>query len=313
VTSPRHVPVMPDEVLGFLAPEPGGQYVDCTVGSGGHARLILEASSPDGELLGIDADPHALEIARTRLADFGDRVKLVRGRYERVAEIVESAFFDNVAALLIDTDVSMDQLLGPVGRGRGFTHSGDEPLLMTLDPDQETTATSLLRDLSEGELLEVFGQVLRGGEARKVVRAIVRERAEEPIKRTGQFTRLLTRALGRSGPALKKRISAAYLAMRLATNRDLTALRSGIEGAVEVLRPGGVLVVLTYQGLTHRVARRTLRELEGGAAGPARLIGAPQREARIEVLHGTPLRPSSAETERNAAARSAALFAARKL
>lgn len=313
MTSAEHIPVMPAEVLRYLAPRPAGTYLDCTVGSGGHARLILEDSSPDGRLVAIDCDPSQLEIARTRLAEYGERVRLVRGRYERVTEILSDLDLDNVDGSLIDCGPSLDQLVGEVGRGRGFSHSRDEPLLMTLDPDQETTAVSLLRDLSEAELTEVFGQVLRGGEARKVVRAIVRERAREPIERTGQLTRVLARALGRSGPALQKRMAAAYLALRIAVGDETEALRSGIEGAVEALRPGGVLVVLTFHGLEHRAARSKLRELQGGPAGPARLVGAPEREAKVEVLTPKPLSPSEAEIGQNPAARSARLHAARRL
>jgi len=315
VTSPEHIPVMAAEALSYLRPASGRTYLDCTVGSGGHAQLILEACAPDGRLVGIDCDPFQLEIARTRLAQYGKRVTLIRSRFERVLDVLSDLNIDNVDGALLDCGPSMDQLAGrTVGRGRGFSHWGDEPLLMTFDPDQQTTAASLLRDLSQAELLEVFSEVLRGGEARRVVPAIVRARAKQPIERTGQFTRLLASALGRSGPALQKRIAAGYLALRIGVNDEINALRSGIIDAVEALRAGeGVMVVLTFHSLEHRAARRTLRELEGGAQGPPRLVGAPERKAKVAVLMRKPLSPTPAEVERNAAARSARLHAARKL
>ena len=311
MSAPEHVPVMPDEVLRYLAPSPGGVYVDCTLGSGGHAELILEAAA-DTRVIGLECDPLQLDLARTRLAKYAERAQLVRSRYERVLDVLSQANLNKVDGLLIDCGVSMDQLSGrSIGRGRGFSHSGDEPLLMTLDPEQATTAASLLRDLSEGELTEVFGQVLRGGETRRVVRSVVRERARHPIERTGQFTRLLASALGGHRPGLKKRIAAAYLAVRLAVNEEIGALQSGIANGVEALKQGGVIVVMTFHGLEHRTARLALRGLEGGPIGPPRLAGAPEREAKVSIL--TPARglcPSSAEIERKSASRSARLHSA---
>lgn len=313
MTTPEHTPVMPAEVLRYLAPSRGGVYVDCTLGSGGHAELILEAAA-DTRVIGIDCDPLQLDLARTRLGKFGDRVEFVHSRFERVLDVLAQANLNNVDGLLIDCGISMDQLSGrSIGRGRGFSHSGDEPLLMTLDPEQRTTAASLLRNLSEGELMQVFGQVLRGGETRRVVRAIVRERARQPIERTGQFTRLLASALGRQGPALTKRIAAAYLAVRVAVNEEISALQAGIANGVEALKSGGVIVVITFHGLEHRAARVALRELEGGSTGPPRLAGAPEREARIKILTPRPLSPSAAEVEGNIASRSARLHSAVKL
>jgi len=295
VTAPEHTPVMPGEVLRYLAPSPGGVYVDCTLGSGGHAELILEAAA-DTRVIGIDCDPLQLDLARTRLAKYGDRVQFVRSRFERVLDVLSQANLNNVDGLLIDCGVSMDQLSGrSIGRGRGFSHSGDEPLLMTLDPGQRTTAASLLRDLSEGELAKVFGQVLRGGETRRVVRAVVRERARQPIERTGQFTRLLASALGKQGPALRKRIAAAYLALRVAVNEETSALQAGIADGVEALRSGGVIVVITFHGLEHRTARVAFRELQGGSTGPPRLVGAPEREAKVKMLTPKPLFPIVAD------------------
>jgi 16S rRNA (cytosine1402-N4)-methyltransferase len=313
VTAPEHVPVMAAEVLAHLAPSRGEVFADCTIGSGGHAELILQAA-PDTRVVGIDCDPFELELARTRLAKYGDRVQLVRSRYERVLDVLREVHLENVDGLLIDCGVSMDQLAGrSIGRGRGFSHAGDEPLLMTLDPDQCTTAASLLRELSEGELMEVFGQVLRGGETRKVVRAIVRERNREPIERTSRLTRILQTALGRHGPALAGRLSAAYLALRVAVNREISALREGIINGVEALRPGGVMVLTTFHSLEHRTARQTLRELEGGPVGPPRLAGAPEREAKVRILTPKPLFPSEAEISHNSAARSARLHGAIRL
>lgn len=312
VREAEHVPVMPAVVLEYLAPRPGGIYVDGTVGGGGHSDLILEHSGPDGRLIGLDRDPAQLELARARLARFGERARLIRARYEDINDVLSDLHLDMIDGMLIDCGPSLDQLAGrTTGRGRGFSwRAEDEPLEMTYDPDEEYTARVLLAEADERELRAVFGTTLRGGEVRRVVGAILRERRERPIETTGQLTALLRRALGGRGPATEKRIPVAYLALRIAVNDELEGLRRGIDAAVEALRPGGRLVVVTFHSLEHRVARTRLRELSGGYAGPPRLIGAPEREGRVQVLTPRPLFPSEEEISSNPAARSARLHAA---
>lgn len=311
----EHVPVLPEAVLEYLDPRPGETYVDGTVGGGGHSELILEHSGPDSRLIGLDRDPAQLALAGARLARFGERVRLVRARYEDVLDVLSDLHLDSIAGMLIDCGPSRDQLTGrTTGRGRGFSwHAADEPLEMAYDPDEPRTARVILAEADEAELREIFGTTLRGGEARRVVGAILRERRERPIETTGQFTELVRRALGTRGPAAEKRIPVAYLALRIAVNDELNGLRRGIDAAVEALRPGGRLVVVTFHSLEHRIARTRLRERSGGYAGPPRLIGAPEREARVEVLTSRPLFPSEEEIAANPAARSARLHAAVKL
>ena len=310
-----HLPVLVEPVLRFLQVAPDGVYFDGTVGSGGHAEAILEASAPGGRLIGCDRDPLQLQISAQRLARFGDRVTLVRGSYEDAVEILRSAHFENVDGFVIDCGASLDQLSpeGEVGRGRGFSWRTDEPLLMSYDPDSERTAARLLAESSEAELREVFLPVLRPGEVGRVVRAIVRRRRAGPIETTRQLTEALRSAFGPPGPAADRRIAAAYLAVRAATNLATDALLGGIDAAVEVLRPGGVLVVIAFHGLETRVVRNRLRELEGGPVGPPRLVGAPERPKLMEVLTPRPIAPTDAEVNRNPAARSAKLFAGRKV
>ncbi len=315
MTEWSHIPVLLDEVLEYIGPVSGSTIFDGTLGSGGHAEAILEASSPDGRLIGCDRDPSQLEITRARLARFSDRATLVRGSYEDAADILAQAHVENVDGFLIDCGVSLDQLSpeGDVGRGRGFSRRGDEPLLMSYDPDSGRTGARLLAESDEDELREVFGQILRPGETGRVVRAIIRQRDVEPIETTGQFTQLLHSVFGSGGPKAGKRISAAYLALRAGINSELEGLETGIRTAIEVLRPGGVLAVISFHGAEMSLVRGLFRELQGGTTGPPRLIGAPERPALIEVLARKPLFPSDEEVARNPAARSARLHAARKL
>ncbi len=307
---------MPDEVIEYLQPESGGLYLDATEGTGGHSKRILE-SAPDSRVIGIDRDPAMLEIAAERLAEFGDRVTLARGSYENLVEVLDALNIDRcIDGVLIDCGPSYDQLAGrTVGQGRGFSAQGgeDEALEMSYDPDQQRTARSLLAELSDSELRELFSQTLRGGEVGAVVNAIIRERQVEPIDSPARLTAILRDALSFKGPAREKRVRAAFLAIRIAVNVELEGLVRGIDAAVEVLCPGGRLVVLTFHGAEHGIARRKMRELEGGPTGPPRLIGAPEREAKLKVLAPTPLFPDEEETEANPAARSARLHAAERV
>ncbi len=319
MTEDAHIPVMREEVLQYLKPVPGGAYVDGTVGIAGHAEAILEASSPDGRLLGIDRDPAQLAVARERLARFGDRVTLVRGSFERAVEIAESADFDiridGFEGFLLDTGIARTQLSpdGAVGQGRGFSRRGDEPLLMSYDPDSDRTAAGLLRDMSDDELREMFAQALRPGEIGRVVRAIVRARRAGPIETTGQLTGILESVFGAGDPKTDKRISACYASIRMSVNFELEALDEGIHAALELLRPGGVLVVLTFDGTATKLVRQAMRDMAGGHGGPPRLAGAPDREARVEILTPKPLFPTEEEVSANSPSRSARLHSMRKL
>jgi len=296
-----------------LRPRPGETCVDGTVGGGAHSELILDHSGPDSRLIGLDRDPAQLALAADRLARFGERVALVRARYEDVLDALSSVDIDSgIDGMLIDCGPSLDQLAGrTTGRGRGFSwRADDEPLLMTYDPDQPRSARSVLANAGEQELLEVFGRTLRGGEVRAVVRAIMREREREPIETAGRLTEVMRRALAFKGPVVEKRIAAGYLGLRIEVNDELGGLERGIDAAVAALRPGGRLVILSFHGLEHQLVRGKLRELAGGPTGPPRLIGAPEREAKVQVMTPRPLFPTEEEISSNPAARSARLHAA---
>ncbi len=257
-----------------------------------------------------------LPLATTRLRRYGDRVRLVRRGFEDLLDVLSELNIDSgIDGVVIDCGPSRDQLAGrTAGRGRGFSMwGGDDPLEMSFDPDGGRTAASLLHDLSEGELRELFGRTLRGGEVRRVVRAVIREREQRPIRTAGHLTGLLREALKYKGPGVDKRVAAAYLALRIAVNDELEVLRRGIDASVEALRPGGRLAVLTFQGLEHGLVRRRLRELEGGPIGPPRLVGAPEREAKMKVLERSPRSPTEEEKSRNPAARSARLHVAERV
>lgn len=283
-----HEPVMVGEVLRFLAPGPGKLVVDATVGTGGHAEAILERGA---ELLGIDRDPWALEVARRRLARFGGRCRLVRGNYRHLERILGEQGIGEVDGVLFDLGMSSFQLGDP---GRGFSFLREGPLDMRMDPSQPLTAHEIVNRWPEREIARILREYGEERYARRIARAIVRAR---PLRTTTELASLVARCY----PPGRHRIHPAtrtFQALRIAVNDELAALREGLLAAIRVLRPGGVVVVISFHSLEDRIVKRTFRQ---------RWIA-----DEVEILTKKPLTPSPEEVGRNPRARSARLRAARK-
>jgi 16S rRNA (cytosine1402-N4)-methyltransferase len=215
------------EVIRWLAPRPGGQYVDATLGNGGHAEAILAASAPDGRLLGLDADPAALDVAHARLASFGERAVLVQRNFRDLASVAPASGFDSVDGIVIDLGISSRQL--DVG-GRGFSFRRDEPLDMRFDPTTGESAAELLARADEQEIADILYQFGEEYRSRRVARAIVRQRERAPIQTTQDLVRAVEAALGprrgRISPATK-----SFQALRIAVNGELAALDAVLPAA----------------------------------------------------------------------------------
>ena len=256
-TTPHHVPVMVDEVIEGLAVRPGGHYVDGTVGLGGHALAILEAAQPNGRLLGIDRDPHALEAAAERLKEYGDAVVLVHGNYEDVEAICAEHGFEAVDGLLLDLGVSSLQL---EQAGRGFSFQRDEPRDMRMDPDQELTAAHLVTEEEEGELADIIWRYGEERRSRRIARAIV---AHRPIETTGELAGVIEQAVGR-GRGRPNNIHPATLtfqALRIAVNQELSHLDAVLASAHGLLEDtGGRLVVISFHSLEDRRVKEYIRD-----------------------------------------------------
>lgn len=256
-TTPHHVPVMVDEVIDGLDVRPGGAYVDGTVGLGGHALAILEAAQPNGRLLGIDRDPHALEAAAERLAKFGDAVVLVHGNYEDVESICEEHGFESVDGFVLDLGVSSLQL---EQTGRGFSFQRDEPLDMRMDPNQELTAAHLVNEEEEGELANIIWRYGEERRSRRIARAIV---ANRPIETTGALAGVIEQAVGR-GRGRPNNIHPATLtfqALRIAVNQELSHLDAVLASAHGLLEAtGGRLVVISFHSLEDRRVKEYIRD-----------------------------------------------------
>lgn len=302
-----HTPVLYQRVLHALKPRAGGRYIDGTIGAGGHTAGILEASSPDGQVLGLDLDPVALTVASDRLASFSGRVHLRHGSYVNMVNFLASLGWQTIDGLLLDLGVSSMQL---DDAARGFSFRLEGPLDMRFDPTQDTTAADLVNNLSEQELA---GLITRYGEeprARKVARAIVNAR---PFTTTRELSEVVARAAGRG----RKRIHPATLtfqALRIAVNDELEALKAGLEQSIDLLNPGGRIVVIAFHSLEDRQVKQFFRHESLGCICPPRQpVCTCDHRARLRVITRRPIRPQEAEIRGNPRSRSARLRVAERL
>ncbi len=285
-----HEPVLLDEVLSLLSPGPGVLICDATCGTGGHAEAILARGA---ELVGLDKDPQALEIARGRLARFGARVRLLHADFRELRAALARLGIKEVQGVLFDLGVSSLQLDSPA---RGFSFREEAPLDMRMDPSQPLTAAELVNRLPEPELARILWEYGEERYARRIAREIVQARDKAPIHTTTELARLVARCY----PPGRHRLHPAtrtFQALRIAVNDELAALKEGLAQAVELLSPGGVVCVISFHSLEDRIVKHFFR--------------ARAKAGRLELLTKKPLRPSPEEVARNPRARSAKLRAAR--
>lgn len=290
---PRHVPVLPDEVRSLLLPERGGTFVDCTVGLGGHARMLLEGGA--ARLIGIDRDTDALAIARAALAEFGDRVTLVHADYRSLAGVLDAQGETAVSGVLADLGVSSMQL---EGEGRGFSFKRDEPLDMRMDRTQGETAEELLDRVDEAELADLIYRFGEERRSRQVARAVVTARSQSPITTTARLAEIVRRGVAARGWQRIDPATRTFQALRIWVNGELDGLESFIGTSAARLQPGGRLAVIAFHSLEDRVVKHTLRDLARGG------------DAVIKVLTKHPVIAGETEAAVNPRARSAKLRAA---
>ncbi len=311
-----HLPVMVEEVMTALSPRPGSFQIDGTVGGGGHALRILEATNPDGRLLGLDADPRAIERTGRRLARFGDRVVLRNTNFEHLDDAARSVGWDLVDGILLDLGLSSYQL---AEEERGFSFRAEGPLDMRFDPTRGVPASELVATLDEEALTRLLRTYGEEPDARRITRAIVRAREEAPIETATQLAAVVSGAVSRPRHTGRhSRIHPAtrtFQGLRIAVNAELEVLGRALERAVDLLRPGGVLVVISYHSLEDRIVKRTFAaERRGCTCPPEAPVCVCGRQPRLAAVGGTkPRTPSEAEVAANPRARSARLRAAMRL
>jgi 16S rRNA (cytosine1402-N4)-methyltransferase len=304
-----HTPVLLNEVLEALRPRPGGRYVDGTVGGGGHAEALLQASAPDGFLYGCDRDDAALAAAGRRLARFAGRFELRQMDFARLAEWVPPASCDGV---LLDLGVSSPQLDWPE---RGFSFQHDGPLDMRMDRREPVTAADLVNGLGEAELARILWEFGEEPRARRFARAIVQERRKQRFETTGQLARLIDRLSPRSGQR-RHPATRVFQALRMEVNHEDRALESAPAAACRLLKPGGCLAVISFHSL--EAARiKAFGDRESRVYDVAGEVDVPElRRPRVPTMKWVrrkAVRPGSAELETNPRARPAQLRVLEKL
>jgi 16S rRNA (cytosine1402-N4)-methyltransferase len=300
-----HIPVLYQSVLEYLSVKPGGCYLDGTVGAGGHAAAILEASAPHGRLLAMDRDPAALSFAGRRLSRFGDRVILLHASYAEMTEQAPRLGFAPLDGILLDLGLSSRQLDDPA---RGFAFRHDGPLDMRFDPNDEQTAGVLVNELPADQLADILYRYGEERDSRRIARLIV---AARPLHTTGQLASVVSSAVRRRtgiDPATR-----VFQALRIAVNRELEALSEGLPQAVRLLRPGGRLVIIAFHSLEDRIVKRFFRrESRDCVCPPEQPACTCQHQATLNILTRKPIRPSPGEVERNPRCRSARMRAAER-
>ncbi len=305
-----HVPVLAEEVRESLAVQPGETVVDATFGAGGHAALLAADLKGRGKLIAIDRDPTARTYFERFQRNAGVSARLLRGDFG----VVLPQLADNgvrADAVLLDLGVSSMQIDRPE---RGFSYAADAQLDMRMDPSQELTAREIVNGWQERELTTIFRRYGEERYARQIARAIVRRRREQPFERTGELVYTIKAAIpaparfGDGHPA--KRV---FQALRIAVNDELVSLEEALPAALEMLRPGGRLAVISFHSLEDRIVKQFLRDRERGCTCPPDFpVCVCGHEPELRAIQRRPVRPSAAEVSRNPRAASARLRAAVK-
>lgn len=299
-----HIPALCDRVVDDVVVDPDGVYVDATLGGGGHTEALLDVLTDEGTIVGIDRDEAALEVVRARLERPIERgrLRLVRGDFRRLAEMVRAAGFDRVDGLLFDLGVSTRQVDRPE---RGFSYRKDGPLDMRMDRGGGPRASEVLNQWSEEELARVLYEYGDERRSRALARSIVEAR---PLETTGELAALVREAVPDHEEV--KTLSRVFQAIRIVVNRELEALEEGLEAATEVVRPGGRAVVISYHSLEDRRVKQYFKY--------GNFQGRPRRDLYGNLLRpwrpltGGPVRPDEREVEANPRARSARLRTAER-
>jgi len=307
----HHLSVLPDEVIHYLALKPGGTYLDGTLGGGGHAGLILE-KAPEALLVGIDRDQSALAAAGVRLAAYSDRVRLVHGDFADVAGYLDNLGIAALDGFILDLGVSSHQL---DTRERGFSFQQDAPLDMRMDTSSGATAADLVNELPEQELERIIAEYGEERWAKRIASFIVKERAESLITTTFRLVDIIKGAVPKA--KWDERIHPAtrtFQALRIAVNSELESLERGMRAALDLLKPGGRGVIISFHSLEDRIVKHIFREYAEGCTCPRHLpVCACGKEPRVKVLTSRPVTAADAETSDNPRSRSAKLRAVEKL
>ena len=309
--SEYHLPVMAGEVVSRLVVEENGVYLDGTLGEGGHSGVILRASPQARLVIGVDLDQRSVAVASQRLSSFGSRFLPLQGNYADMVALAAGQGVRQADGVLLDLGFSSRQ----VDRsGYGLSFQTDEPLDMRYDAVQPVDASAIVNSYSEPELAGLFRRYGEEPRSRAIARAIVRERANGPINSTAALASLVERLTGRRAGRRAHPATRVFQALRIAVNGELDNLQAGLEAAVELLRPGGRLAVISYHSLEDRIVKNFLARQSAACLCPPGLpVCVCGHNPIMEIINRRVVRPSAEEVASNPRSRSARLRLAHRL
>lgn len=287
----KHIPVLTDEVIRLLNPKKGDTFVDATLGLGGHAELVLKRIGDSGKLIGIDQDEQAIQIARTRLKPYQNQLVTVFGNFRDIGQLVKSASARFVDGILFDLGLSSYQLDSDI---RGFSFNKQANLDMRMNGAGDLTAEMVVNSYSKDELADIFKEYGEEPKAHIIAKYIVEARKHQRIVTTQELVDIIGGKRGRIHPATK-----VFQALRIEVNDELNALKEALPAAVELLKPGGRLAVISFHSLEDRIVKRFFQNLKTGGS--------------VNILTKKVIMPSWSETKHNKRARSAKLRVIEKI
>lgn len=307
-----HKSVLLEECLEMLNCSPGGTFVDCTFGGGGHSQKILEAILPGGLLIGIDQDEAAICNGYKRLEPFSGHLQLVQDNFYNIQNIIQDQNIHQVDGLLYDLGVSSYQLDNP---DRGFSYQADAPLDMRMNQNQRLTAEDIVNNYSSEDLIRIIKEYGEERWTKRIVEFIVKFRQERTIRTTGELVDIIKRAIPagarRNGPHPAKR---TFQAIRIAVNQELKILEKAIEDGVSVLKPGGRICIISFHSLEDRIVKQTFQRLAKGCTCPPGLpVCVCNGKPSVKIVTSKPILPAQKEIELNPRSRSAKLRVAEKV
>lgn len=307
-----HKSVLATEVIEYLNPRTDHNYIDCTLGAGGHAQSILEAAQPKGRLLGIDTDKEAIEFCQQRLSEYDQRVVLVKDNFINLLEIAKRYNFYPAQGILIDLGVSWHQLATPE---RGFSFQEAGKLDMRLDQAADLEALTVINDFNKSELIDIFKKFGEVREAAPLADRIIQSRKQKKITTTKEFTEIINSLVPRKNRQEKiKFLSKVFQAVRIQVNDELVNLSRGLEAAVTTLAKNGRLVVISYHSLEDRIVKKFFKERAQGCICPPEFFQCQcDHRADLKILTSKPIIPQESEVKDNPKSRSAKLRAVTKL
>lgn len=308
-TKSYHTPVLSGEVLSLLITAKRGVYVDGTLGGGGHAEAILSQLDAAGILIGLDADADAIRFARSRLARFGERAILRKGNFKDLASILADCRIERIDGLLLDLGVSSYQLDEP---SKGFSYRADAPLDLRLDQTQTFTARNVINEYEERKLSDVLWNYGEEKNSRRIARALVRSRVRKPIESTRQLANVIEKLV--QDQFLNKTLARVFQAIRIEVNDELENLRQGLASAIDVVKAGGRIAVISYHSLEDRIVKDCFRSAAATSdVHRSKFLPPEFLSPKLRILTKKVVEPNASEIRANPRSRSAKLRVAEKL